>query len=377
MNKLIVNFGLLISIVAFAITAPSCQKDENVEPNNETIDKVSSTVMPNNLESTQTITMSIASNTMIRSTAPWNGFTDLHGFKGNLYCVYREGTNHTSNDGKIRVIRYNTTTFKWDGIKLLSYTPPAPYTYADLRDPKLSTRPSDGKAMLTVAATIWQGSTKIGTQSLAYFSIDMVNWGSPYILGSPGSGWLWRTEWNSGKPYNFKYGGGIKLMTGTDGTSFPTQLGSTYWGGSGYNMNETALCFTGSSMVALTRSDAGDNAAYLSTITQPPYTNISWYHTAQKIGGPDLFTMPDGQIILGARRFSAGTSGNPYVAVSRVIPNLHSISQNIAVLTPTNGSAGDCGYPGIWKYGNQIWVTYYSSQSGKACIYLAKLNYTL
>src|SRR6266576_3613655 len=36
--------------------------------------------------------------------APHNAFTDLVRFKGNWFCVFREGTAHVSPDGALRVI---------------------------------------------------------------------------------------------------------------------------------------------------------------------------------------------------------------------------------------------------------------------------------
>lgn len=326
------------------------------------------------------LTLSLASTQRIWSQAPSNSFTDIHGYAGNLYCVLREGTTHTASDGKIRVLRYNPSTLVWDSIKLLSYTPPAPYTAGDLRDPKLSTRPSDGKLMLTVAATLWTGSTKNGTQSMSYFSTDGINWGTPNIIGAPGSGWLWRTEWSGGTAYNFKYGGdAIRLFESADGTAFTTQVGPTYFSGLGREVNETALTFDGTRMVALARCEDATLFGAMLGSGNPPYSSITWYDTHCKIGGPDLFRMENGQIILGARRYAGNVaSGDRYTAILLVQEDLHSISKELLRLPPTTGDAGDCGYPGIWKYGSQLWVSYYSSHElGKPCVYIAKINYTL
>jgi hypothetical protein len=369
-----IKFSYVFAIV-FLMTITSCRKSEDIAESKITEKPMTSAYnpsQPNQLAAGLSFTL--VSNTMIRNTAAWNGFTDLHGYAGKLYCVYREGATHISPDGKIRVIRYNTTTFQWEGIKLISYTPPAPYTLGDLRDPKLSTNP-DGKLMLTVAATLYEGSVKKGTQSMAYFTEDGVNWGTPYIIGIINSGWRWRTEWFNGIGYNIRYSNGIQLYkSNADGTAFPTQLWSQFAGNA--DVNETGFCFnTGDNdkMYVLARFDGTTNNSRVG-VSSPPYTSITWAsaYTGIRIGGPDLFRMENGAIIAGIRRYS-GSSQYPALYAVHTNPT----GGMTELVRFVQGNAGDCGYPGIWKFGNQIWVTYYSSHSGKACIYLAKLNYTL
>ena len=36
-------------------------------------------------------------------------------------------------------------------------------------------------------------------------------------------------------------------------------------------------------------------------------------------------------------------------------------------------SGGDCSYPGLVFYQNELWVSYYSSHEGKTAIYLARV----
>ena len=45
-----------------------------------------------------------------------SAFTDLCAFAGNLYCCFREATNHVSQDGRIVVLSVNA-----QGIKLQSW----------------------------------------------------------------------------------------------------------------------------------------------------------------------------------------------------------------------------------------------------------------
>jgi hypothetical protein len=370
-----INYAMLLFAASLLAAFSSCKKSDKVEKEEKTgaiSSKAKGTAASTGLSFT------VVSNTMISSRGNWNGLTDLQGYKGKLYCVYREGTDHLTKDGKIRVLRYNATTFKWEGIKLLTYNSHHPDTIGDLRDPHLSIRPSDGKMMMTVAVHIYKGGTDVGIQSMAYFSDDMVNWGEPFRLGAPGKGgWLWRTEWYNGIAYNFKYQGAIMLMKSTTGESFTTQLGPDYYPGGGYFANETGLVFNpgaGGNMVALMRLDGTADQSAKVGFSSPPYDTVSWYNSGIRIGGPNLFRMENGAIIAGIRRVIGDTR---YPAIYLVHSANRGQMTELVRLVP--GDAGDCGYLGFWKYGSQLWVSYYSSHEadGRSRIYLAKLNYTL
>src|SRR5687768_4846101 len=102
-----IKFSYVFAIV-FLMTITSCKKSEDIAESKITEKPKTSAYnpsQPNQLAAGLSFTL--VSNTMIRNTAAWNGFTDLHGYAGKLYCVYREGATHISPDGKIRVIRYN------------------------------------------------------------------------------------------------------------------------------------------------------------------------------------------------------------------------------------------------------------------------------
>src|SRR5947209_5817265 len=75
--------------------------------------------------------------------APHNAFTDLVRFRGQWFCVFREGKNHVSPDGAIRVITSKDGS-KWESAALITSAS------SDLRDPKITVTP-DGQLMLTAA----------------------------------------------------------------------------------------------------------------------------------------------------------------------------------------------------------------------------------
>src|ERR1041384_5733682 len=80
--------------------------------------------------------------------APHNAFTDLIRFKGNWFCVFREGQAHVSPDGALRVIT-SKDAHTWTSAALLTST------NADLRDAKITLTPN-GQLMLSGAGAVHQ-----------------------------------------------------------------------------------------------------------------------------------------------------------------------------------------------------------------------------
>ena len=66
-----------------------------------------------------------------------NAFTDLVRFKDRWYCVFREGKDHVSPDGAVRILTSNDGE-DWESAALVSITA------ADLRDPKIAPSPRMG-----------------------------------------------------------------------------------------------------------------------------------------------------------------------------------------------------------------------------------------
>src|SRR5688572_23187982 len=82
----------------------------------------------------------------IWDAAPHNAFTDLVFFKDRWFCTFREGKDHVSRDGAIRVIS-SPDGRKWESAARLE--DPA----ADLRDPKLAITPENRLMLNGVAWT--------------------------------------------------------------------------------------------------------------------------------------------------------------------------------------------------------------------------------
>jgi len=106
--------------------------------------------------------------------APHNAFTDLLRFRGEWFCVFREGAAHASPDGALRVLS-SPDGVRWRSVARLTLSD------ADLRDAKLSETP-DGRLLLNGAAALHQLSP-IRHQSYAWFSSQ----GSEWSAGSRGA----------------------------------------------------------------------------------------------------------------------------------------------------------------------------------------------
>src|SRR4051794_8650345 len=53
------------------------------------------------------------------NSSPFNAFTDLIRFNSAYYCVFREGFSHTSDDGRIRILK-SIDGSRWNNFSLLS-----------------------------------------------------------------------------------------------------------------------------------------------------------------------------------------------------------------------------------------------------------------
>ncbi len=109
-----------------------------------------------------------------------------------------------------------------------------------------------------------------------------------------------------------------------------------------------------------------------------PFTQWNWSEAEYQVGGPNFIQIPDGRSwIAGGRRYPGGAK--MYLATL----NVDAIGAK-----PREGegrtelyrqrlelpSSGDCSYPGLVWFENQLWVSYYSSHEGKSSIYLARVD---
>ena len=291
--------------------------------------------------------------------APHNAFTDLVRFNDKWFCVFREGTAHVSPDGALRVITSKDGK-DWASASLVTRPD------SDLRDAKLTITP-DNRLMLSGAAALHQPAP-FKHQSLAWFSKDGRQWSEPVKIGDPNV-WLWRVAWRRNTAYSIGYDTAaekfVRLYTSGNGRQFDTLLPNLFGEG---GPNETSLIFrpdeTG---LCLLRRDGNPASAKLGT-ARPPYTDWRWKDLGVKIGGPHVIRLPDGRVVAAVRLYD----GAVRTSLAWLDADAGKLTEFLKL-----PSGGDTSYAGlVWEDG-LLWVSYYSSHEGKACIYLAKVKIPL
>jgi hypothetical protein len=292
----------------------------------------------------------------------WGGvdycaFTDLVRFGGKWYCVFREGEAHVyGRDGTIRVI-VSDDGVKWRSAAVLAEDG------VDLRDPKISVT-ADGRLMIVMGGSIYEGRKLITCQSRVAFSRDGEKWTAGRKVLGEGE-WLWRVTWYQGKAWGVAYdtSGGkewaLTLYCSGDGVEYEKVTALRIGG----RPNETTLRFLGDGrMVAFVRREgAGANASI--GVSSAPYTEWKWHDTGHRVGGPNFVVLGDGKMWAAGRSYPGG---------ARTVLARFGLSEYEPVLTLPSG--GDTSYPGlVWREG-VLWMSYYSSHEGKASIYLAKIR---
>ncbi|MCX7699684.1 MAG: glycoside hydrolase [Gemmataceae bacterium] len=289
--------------------------------------------------------------------APHNAFTDLVRFQGRWFCVFREGKDHVSPDGALRVIT-SIDGERWESAALITSA------NSDLRDPKITVTP-DGQLMLTAAEALHDRS-RYGHQSLTWFSRDGRTWSDRHAVGDPDF-WLWRVTWHRGLAYSIGYGCGkdqsIRLYVSKDGKKFDTLVERLF--DVGYP-NETSIVFDGDTAYCLIRRDGqgpGNNTGMIG-IAQAPFTKWEWKDLRVPIGGPHMIRLPDGRFLAAVRLLD-----------KTVRTSLCWIDPTAGTLTEflTLPSGGDTSYPGLAIHQDEVWISYYSSHEGRTSIYLARM----
>lgn len=288
--------------------------------------------------------------------APHNAFTDLVRFKGEWFCVFREGKAHVSPDGALRVLSSRDGR-DWSSAALITST------NGDLRDAKITETPT-GELMLSGAIALPKGSSA-KHRSLTWFSKDGRSWSESTTIGDPNQ-WLWRTTWHKGIAYSVGYDTAgekfVRLYSSKDGRRFETLVPSLF--AEGYP-NETSLLFLpDDTALCLLRRDGTPGSGKLG-FAKPPYTAWDWNDLGAKIGGPHHLRLPDGRIVAAVRLYD-----------ETVRTSLAWIDTAPAKLTEILKlpSGGDSSYAGLVWHENLLWVSYYSSHEGKTSIYLAKVK---
>ncbi|WP_417761589.1 exo-alpha-sialidase [Shewanella sp.] len=289
-----------------------------------------------------------------------NAFTDLKQFNGCLYTVFREGAEHVSPDGALRLLRSVDLGEHWHSVACFRSDS------ADLRDGKLLV--VDNRLWLFGAAAMHD---KTPLQTLMWCSDDGDNWSPPMNVGERGY-WLWGLSVADDAVY------GVGYRAGADGDvrlykselpqpqaplSFQPLVAPLQ--ADGY-VNESSLLFEQQQALCLLRRDPvwdKQQTALLGHASYP-FHQWHWFELDKRIGGPAMVRV--GQRLLAIVRLYEQR-------VRTALVEIDISSQTIdEILTLPSG--GDTSYAGIVLQGQQLLVSYYSSHEGKTAIYFARID---
>lgn len=310
----------------------------------------------------------------IWDSAPHNAFTDLVRYQKKFYCAFRESARHVprskEDNGSIRVL-VSSDGKQWTSFALLSKEG------FDLRDPNLSVT-ADGRLMILMGGSIYKDGSLTKMQNhVSFLDMQAKRFSAPEPIVMDAAiqsdhNWLWHLTWQGPSGYGVIYqkaGGaaGRKLYL------VKTDNGIKYSLVSRLNQdelaNEAAVHFLpDSTMVLAVRRDAGGRdpkrATGLLGFSKPPYQSWEWQETGIRLGGPELVSLPSGELLLGTRAFK---DNKPYTGIFVLEPSGE--FRELFALP----SGGDNSYPGMLLHRNKLWMSYYSSHEGSARIYLATL----
>ena len=286
--------------------------------------------------------------------AEHQAFTDLVHFAGELFCVLREGQSHISADGRIRVM-HSSDGFRWQSTALLRCN------WADLRDPRLLVR-ADGQLILHACAALHQPAA-CSHRNLAWISQDGRHWSEAKTIAEDNI-WLWRSLWQGGKALGMGYRCGkprfVRLYQSVDGLDWQIVSKQAY---SGSYANESALMIDSEQRAwCLLRRDP-DNA--LLGVADSPWQNWQWRDIGERIGSPQWLRLDDGRLLAAVRKYQP----HERCCLAWVDTEQARLTECLAL-----PSGGDCGYPGMVLWQDDLWVSYYSSHEGASRVYLAQIN---
>ena len=287
--------------------------------------------------------------------APHSAFTDLLRHRGRWWCTFREATDHGRSIGTLRVLVSDDGEAWTSAAEVVEEG-------IDLRDPKLSVMP-DGRMLLLAGGTVFRGTTYLSRSPRVCFSEDGITWSAPARVLAEDH-WLWRVTWHDGVGYSVSKLGEADnprrgfLYTTRDGLEWQWVTELRPPDGS-WTVSETTLrIMPDGEMIALIRPDWIGSS-------RPPYTEWSYAHLQQNLGGPNFIRLPSGELWAGARCSDA--AGAPVTGLARMSRDAF----DVALVLP---SGGDNSYPGMVWHEDRLWISYYSSHESNTSIYIAQVS---
>lgn len=298
--------------------------------------------------------------------AEHNGMTDLIEYQGALFCCFREGMAHKGDIGIIRILKSEDTK-TWKDIACLSKPG------IDLRDPHFSFMP-DGRMMLTLGGSLYKDGEYEGCNPHVAFSSEGCHWSNVQQINLPNE-WIWRITWYQGQGYGFSYRLSNPKVRSQKWmlTLFKTKDGLSYQRHNEFDISdypsEATIRFTNEGLgIALLRRRGH---ALIGT-SSSPYKDWNWVDCGCHVGGPNFIILPDGCLWAGGRDCKEDVDDSKGYNLGAMA--LGPMTQNKYTPTLYLPCGGDNSYPGLVYKDNLLYISYYSSHEGKACIYLAQVE---
>lgn len=281
-----------------------------------------------------------------------NAFTDLCLYNNKLYLCFRNSNGHIPTNEKDygQIFIFESEDGKlWKRIYVINDDE------YDLRDPKLVVDNENrlilycGYSELLDDRLVFRG-TKAGILNLKEEKVILESIYKDF--------WLWRVTWHDNSAYSLAYNRdeNVCLLKSYDGFNW-FRISSVLLD----NCNEADLYFSDNIMNACIRTNFGKT---LIGTAESPYTCWKFDTISDIIHCPRFFV--DGlNIYLVGRTYRVGKKGE---AVS-----LFQMNESVIIDTIwTSSFTPDCGYPGLVKFKNNLFLSYYMG-GDSTNIYLQKI----
>jgi hypothetical protein len=297
-------------------------------------------------------------------------FTDIEKFQNKLFIVYREARDHMSTDGCIAIAASGTLSQFSDDVNQANWRlfSRVKMANSDLRDPKIY---KIGENKLILLATAKHQDRTPAHQSYIWRSVNGVQWSEPTPIADQGE-WLWRLT--QIKPNLDCY---LGLAYSCNGSSpayiscYQAELGNLksirfdHLAREDIYPNEHGLCFDekGTAYCILRRDAKTANSALLGS-SVPPYKQWQWSDLNERIGGPDCIFFNQ-KIIAVVRKYNAELT-DAWVEIVEV-KDFTSAQPSLKTLAKIE-SQGDCGYAGLTRADDKLFISYYTTENKKCVI---------
>jgi len=291
-------------------------------------------------------------------------FTDLIEYENKYYCAFREASGHIPSSsklyGKIRILESKNGQEWYPSL----YIGDENY---DLRDPKFSITPNN-QLIISYGCSALNEENKLTFQKtmIASISTNLLTNNNQLSIETTHNikisnnhnilsrFWLWKIVWHKNIAYGVAYSSPNNpvLVSSKDGINFEvlTEIVN--------NTNEADIHFSANDdMTIIIRSNSSNG--HLGK-AQYPYKEWDWHMLNQPIASPKIIEIKNDLFVTG--RGNRGGNMLYHVRNNNILDPIY--------IFP---GEGDSAYPGAIQVGDQLWISYYTTNNKRSAIYLSKI----